>query len=64
LPGIADAEQMMRTRGVALSVLHRTHVMIWSLAGGVLLLVDRQRHPSERNLAFDSNDADQPTSRS
>ena len=64
LPGVADAEQMMRTRGVALSVLHRTHVMIWSLAGGVLLLVDRQRHPSERNLAFDSNDADQPTSRS
>ena len=64
LPGVADAEQMMRTRGIALSVLHRTHVMIWSLAGGVLLLVDRQRHPSDRNLTFDSDDAGEPASKS
>ena len=63
LPGVADAEQMMRTRGVALSVLHRTHIMIWSLVGGVLLLVDRQRHPSNRNLDFDSDDDDQTPSK-
>ena len=28
LPGIPDAEQVMRTRGVALSVLHRVHVAL------------------------------------
>ena len=63
LPGVANAEQMMRTRGIALSVLHRTHVMIWSLAGGILLLVDRQRHPSERNPALDSDDVGHPPSK-
>ena len=63
LPGVTDAEQMMRTRGVALSVLHRTQTVIWSLAGGVLLLLDRQRHPSDRNLAFDSDDSCEPASK-
>tara|TARA_B100001123_G_scaffold433598_1_gene558584 strand:+ start:259 stop:1452 length:1194 start_codon:yes stop_codon:yes gene_type:complete len=50
LPGIENAEQMMRTRGVALSVLHRTHVVVWSLIGGILLLIDRQLHPSDDPL--------------
>ena len=50
LPGIENTEQMMRTRGVALSVLHRTHVVVWSLIGGILLLIDRQLHPSDDPL--------------
>ena len=50
LPGVENAEQMMRTRGVALSVLHRTHVVVWSLIGGILLLIDRQLHPSDDPL--------------
>ena len=50
LPGVENAEQMMRTRGVALSVLHRTHVMAWSLIGGILLLIDRQLNPADNPL--------------
>ena len=37
-----DAEQIMRTRGVALSVVHRVHVAIWSLLGGALVLIYRR----------------------
>ncbi len=44
LPGVPDAEQIMRTRGVALSVVHRIHVIAWSLLGGLLMLWDRQLH--------------------
>ena len=44
LPGVPDAEQIMRTRGVALSVVHRIHVIAWSLLGGLLMLWDRQSH--------------------
>ena len=47
LPGVPDAEQVMRTRGVALSVLHRVHVAIWSLIGGIAMLIDRKSHPDE-----------------
>ena len=47
LPGIPDAEQVMRTRGVALSVLHRVHVAAWSLLGGLAVLVDRNAHPKD-----------------
>ena len=47
LPGVPDAEQVMRTRGVALSVLHRVHVALWSLIGGIAMLVDRKSHPDE-----------------
>ena len=43
LPGIPESEQMMRTRGVALSVLHRTHVVTWSLLGGVFMLIHRHK---------------------
>ncbi len=38
-----DAEQIMRTRGVALSVIHRVHVAMWSLLGGVLVLIYRKK---------------------
>ena len=47
LPGVPDAEQVMRTRGVALSVLHRVHVALWSLIGGLAMLIDRKSHPDE-----------------
>ena len=47
LPGVPDAELVMRTRGVALSVLHRVHVAIWSLIGGIAMLIDRKSHPDE-----------------
>lgn len=43
LPATVDAEQIMRTRGVALSILHRIHVVAWSLLGGLLVLLDRKR---------------------
>ena len=44
LPGVPDAEQIMRTRGVALSVVHRIHAIAWSLIGGLLMLWDRQSY--------------------
>ena len=47
LAGVPDAEQIMRTRGVALSVLHRVHVALWSLIGGLAMLIDRKAHPDE-----------------
>ncbi|MBT4986381.1 MAG: flippase-like domain-containing protein [Proteobacteria bacterium] len=43
LPETVDAEQIMRTRGVALSILHRVHVVAWSLLGGLFVLLDRKR---------------------
>ncbi|MBK8977000.1 MAG: flippase-like domain-containing protein [Planctomycetes bacterium] len=41
--GVPDPVQMMRTRGVALSVLYRLHTTAWSLIGGIMLLIDRDR---------------------
>ena len=49
LPGVPDAEQVMRTRGVALSVLHRVHVAAWSLLGGLAVLIDRNAHPQDNS---------------
>ena len=43
LADIPTAEQIMRTRGVALSILHRTHVAAWSLFGGIFVLAYRYR---------------------
>ena len=40
---VPDPAQVMRTRGVALSVLYRLHTTIWSLVGGAMLLLDRDR---------------------
>ena len=42
LPGVTEAEQIMRTRGVALSIIHRVHIAVWSLLGGLLLIVSRR----------------------
>ena len=55
LPGVPDAEQVMRTRGVALSVLHRVHVALWSLIGGIAMLIDRKSHPDESPMKETKN---------
>lgn len=39
----ASASQVMYTRGVALSILYRIHLTLWSLLGGMLVLLERQR---------------------
>ena len=57
LPGIPDAEQVMRTRGVALSVLHRVHVAAWSLLGGLAVLIDRNAHPQDNSTKDNSIDS-------
>jgi hypothetical protein len=57
LPGIPDAEQVMRTRGVALSVLHRVHVAAWSLLGGLAVLVDRNAHPQDDSTTKNPTDS-------
>jgi len=42
-PEIGNPELVMKTRGVALSVLYRLHTTAWSLVGGAMLLFDRDR---------------------
>ena len=55
--GVPDPEAVMRTRGIALSVLYRLHTTLWSLVGGVLLLTDRHRvTKAELDAARESND--------
>jgi len=39
----ADAAKVMYTRGVALSILYRVHLTMWSLLGGLLVLLERDR---------------------
>jgi uncharacterized protein (TIRG00374 family) len=39
----AQAVQVMGTRGVALSVLYRLHLTVWSLIGGLFVLTSRDR---------------------
>lgn len=43
LPGVPNAAEVMGTRGVALSVLHRMHVTCWSLLGGVAALLEKDK---------------------
>jgi uncharacterized protein (TIRG00374 family) len=43
LAGVANAAQVMGTRGVALSVLYRLHLTLWSLLGGVFVLLEKDR---------------------
>lgn len=59
---VPDPEAVMRTRGVALSVLYRLHTTLWSLVGGVLLLTDRQRL-SRAELEAAGRDAEDSTRR-
>lgn len=39
----AEAAKVMYTRGVALSILYRIHLTLWSLLGGALLLLEPDR---------------------
>lgn len=39
----AEAAKVMYTRGVALSILYRIHLTMWSLLGGLLVLMERDR---------------------
>lgn len=41
--GVANPEVVMGTRGVALSVLYRLHLTLWSLLGGILLFFEKDR---------------------
>lgn len=43
LPLVANAAEVMGTRGVALSVLYRLHLILWSLLGGVFVLFEKDR---------------------
>jgi uncharacterized protein (TIRG00374 family) len=43
LAGVANAAQVMGTRGVALSLLYRLHLTLWSLVGGVFVLLEKDR---------------------
>ena len=43
LVGQANAAEAMATRGVALSVLYRAHLTLWSLLGGLLVLFEKDR---------------------
>ena len=40
---LGNAVQVMGTRAVALSVLYRLHLTVWSLLGGVFVLTSRER---------------------
>lgn len=39
----AGGRRLMATQGVALSILYRIHLTLWSLLGGLLLLIDPHR---------------------
>lgn len=43
LVGVANAAETMGTRGVALSVLYRLHLTLWSLLGGVFVLLEKDK---------------------
>jgi len=43
LAGVPDAADVMGTRGVALSVLYRLHLMLWSLLGGLFVLLEKDK---------------------
>jgi uncharacterized protein (TIRG00374 family) len=46
LPGaasVAVAREVMGTRGVALSILYRLHLIAWSLLGGVCVLLEKDK---------------------
>ncbi|MCB9890071.1 MAG: flippase-like domain-containing protein [Planctomycetes bacterium] len=48
--GIADPAAFLRTQGVTLSLVYRLHMMLWSLLGGVFVLVQPGR-PTEADAA-------------
>lgn len=61
IPGVPEAvaKQTMGTRGLALSVLYRLHVTLWSLFGGLLTLFEKDkvtRADIEREVAQEAED--------
>ncbi len=55
--GVANPGVVMGTRGVALSVLFRLHMTLWSLLGGIFVLLERDRVTRadvEREVALES----------
>jgi len=45
LVGIANAGQIIATRAIALSVVYRIHLMLWSVLGAIFLLFERGKAP-------------------
>jgi uncharacterized protein (TIRG00374 family) len=43
LTGVADAAEAAGTRGVAVSVLYRLHLLLWSLLGGLFVLFEKDK---------------------
>jgi glycosyltransferase 2 family protein len=59
LPHLADAATVMGTRGVALSVLYRLHLTLWSLLGGLFVLFEKDRVTKadiEREVALEDRE--------
>lgn len=57
------APQVMGTRGVALSVLYRLHLTLWSLLGGLFVLFDKDRVTRadiEHEVELEEHDDDPP----
>ncbi len=55
------ARQVMETGGVALSVLHRVHMAIWALLGGLMLLFEKDRvtrEDLEAEVALEEQEAE------
>ena len=64
LGGGAMAEAAMSTRGVALSLLYRIHLTCWSLLGGVVVLLEKDRVTKadlDREAAREDDDEDDDT---
>jgi uncharacterized protein (TIRG00374 family) len=62
LGGVAGAEGIMRTRGVALSILYRMQVAIWSLLGGLFAVIERRRRPTIVNQEKSASLSGEPRS--
>ncbi|MDA0373301.1 MAG: lysylphosphatidylglycerol synthase transmembrane domain-containing protein [Planctomycetota bacterium] len=60
---VADPVQALRTQGVALSVLYRLHTTLWSLVGGAMLLMDKDRVTREEIEAEVSREESEATIR-
>lgn len=66
LPGVANAAEIMGTRGVALSVLHRMHVTMWSLLGGIAALLEKDKVTQadlDREVALEESERAQPSAK-
>ncbi len=59
LGDVANANEAMGTRGVALSVLYRLHLTFWSLLGGLFVLFEKDRVTRadiDREVALEARD--------